>query len=83
MRFLITFVVNSFLRPSDVKNLRHRNIQIAENAQTYLRILPETSKTVNTPIVTMEDAVHIYREIVALNLKNKNNRNVEYSKRTN
>jgi hypothetical protein len=28
MRHLITFMVNTFLRPSDIKNLRHRHIEI-------------------------------------------------------
>ncbi len=64
MRYLITFMVSSFLRPSDMKNLRHRNVQIVENENTYLRIQPESSKTVNTPIVTMEDAVGIYRDLI-------------------
>lgn len=70
MRFLITFMVNTFLRPSDMKNLRHRNVQIVENEQRYLRIQPETSKTVNTPIVTMESAVDIYKDILEFHKKN-------------
>ena len=71
MRFLITFVVNSFLRPSDVKNLKNKSIQIVEKAdQRYLRIQPESSKTINTPIVTMEDAIGIYRDLLALHKTN-------------
>ena len=46
MRLLITFMVNSFLRPSDVKNLKHRNIQVIEKEHKYLRIQTEESKTV-------------------------------------
>ena len=72
MRFLITFMVNSFLRPSDVKSLRHRNVQIVNKEQKYLRIQPETSKTVNTPIVTMEDAVGIYKDLLSFHKKNGN-----------
>lgn len=40
-RFLVTFMVNTFLRPSDLKNLRHRNIEIIRNEHTYLRIQPD------------------------------------------
>jgi integrase len=64
MRFLITFMVNSFLRPSDVKNLKHRNIQIVEKEHKYLRIQTDESKTVNTPIVTMENCVGIYKDLL-------------------
>ena len=66
MDLLITFLVNTFLRPSDIKNLRHRNVQIVSGTQKYLRILTDQSKTVNTPVVSMEAAVGIYRDIVAL-----------------
>ena len=64
IRFLTTFLVNSFLRPGDIKHLRHRHINIVENQNTYLRIQPETSKTVNSPIVTMEDCVEIYKDLI-------------------
>jgi len=64
MRFLVTFMVNTFLRPSDIKNLRHRNIQVVNDKNTYLRIQTDTSKTINSPIVSMQDAVGIYKDLV-------------------
>ena len=64
MRFLVTFMVNTFLRPSDVKNLRHRNIQVIDDKNTYIRIQTDSSKTVNSPIVSMQDAVGIYNDLV-------------------
>jgi hypothetical protein len=64
MRLLITFMVNSFLRPSDIKNLKHRNIQVIEKEHKYLRIQTEESKTINTPIVTMEYCVGIYKDLI-------------------
>ena len=64
LRHLITFMVNTFVRPSDVKHLRHRNIQIVEKGNRYLRISPESSKAANSPIVTMEDAVGIYKDLI-------------------
>jgi len=70
MRLLITFMVNTFLRPSDIKNLKHRNIQIVDREHKYLRIQTDTSKTVNTPIVSMEDGVGIYRDLLEFHKKN-------------
>jgi len=64
MRFLVTFMVNTFLRPSDIKQLRHRNVQILSDKNTYLRIQTDSSKTINTPIVSMQDAVGIYNDLI-------------------
>jgi len=69
MRLLVTFMVNTFLRPSDIKDLHHRNIQIIDDENTYLRIQTDTSKTVNSPIVSMQDAVGIYKDIVTFQEK--------------
>lgn len=72
MRYLITFMVNSFLRPNDLKFLKHRNIQIVSNDSTYLRIQTDQSKTVNTPVVTMQAAVGIYKDLVKFHQKEGN-----------
>ena len=65
LRHLITFLVNSFLRPSDIKLLRHRNVEVVHKEQHYLRIQTEQSKTINSPVVTMESAVGIYKDLLA------------------
>jgi hypothetical protein len=64
MVHVIWFMTASFLRPSDMKMLRHRNIQIVKNPALYLRITTDTSKTVNRPVVTMENAVSIYEALI-------------------
>ena len=65
MRFLITFMVNTFLRPNDIKLLRHRNIQVVKDGSyTFLSIHTEKSKTVNTPVVSMEYGVGIYKDLL-------------------
>ena len=74
MRLLITFMVNSFLRPGDIKNLKHRNIQVIEKEHKYLRIQTDQSKTVNTPIVTMENCVGIYKDLIEF--QKENNRSI-------
>jgi len=66
MRILITFMVNTFLRPSDIKYLRHRNIEVVKSDNTYLRITTERAKTKNTPVVTMQFAVGIYKDLCAM-----------------
>jgi len=75
MRLLITFMVNSFLRPSDIKNLKHRNIQVIDKEHKYLRIQTDDSKTVNTPIVTMENCVGVYKDLIEH--QKENNRPVD------
>lgn len=67
LRFCITFMVNSFLRPCDIRNLRHRHIAIVRTPTTrYLRITTETSKTTLAPVVTMPVAVEIYERLSKL-----------------
>jgi hypothetical protein len=58
-------MVNSFIRPSDVKNLCHKHITVVRGANTYLRLnLPE-SKRHDKPIVTMPAAVTVYERLRA------------------
>ena len=64
MTRLIGFMVNSFIRPSDLKFLQHKHIEIIETNYRYLRLsLPETKKH-DQPIVTMTACVGIYRRIL-------------------
>jgi len=64
MYLLILFMVNTFLRPSDIKNLKNRNIQSVKGEHTYLRIQTDSSKTTNNAVVSMEAAVGIYKDIL-------------------
>jgi len=70
LRLMITFMVNTFLRPSDLKELKHRNVQIVHGDHDFLRILPESSKTENTPIISMAVAIKIYRDIIEFQKNN-------------
>ena len=67
---LIVFMSNSFVRPTDIKVLKHRHVEIVRGDNTYLRLsLPPTKKH-DKPIVTMKWAVVVYerlREAHALN----------------
>jgi len=57
-------MVNSFVRPVDIKLIQHQHIQIVRGDNTYLRIsLPETKKH-TTKIVTLSAAVNIYESLL-------------------
>lgn len=60
---VISFMVNSFIRPSDLKTLKHRHIEVIRGQHNYLRLtLPET-KAHDAPIVTLRPAVRLYERI--------------------
>lgn len=78
MRLLITFMMNTFIRPNDLKTLRHRNIQVSSSKQSdgkmvrFLKVFYEVSKTrKNAPTISMTDAVGIYKDLVKFHKNNK------------
>lgn len=63
LAWLIRFMVNGFVRPSDIKNLKHKHITVVRNQYIYLRMnLPE-SKRHDKPIVTLQSAVGVYEKL--------------------
>ncbi len=63
MAWAIVFMVNSFIRPSDLKTLKHKHVEVVRGQNTYLRLtLPETKKH-DKPIVTLQPAVRVYAQI--------------------
>lgn len=64
---LVLFMVNSYIRPTDIKNLQHRHVEILRNDHTYLRLNLPKSKKHDMPIVTMPKAVEIYERLTAYN----------------
>jgi hypothetical protein len=66
----IGFMVNSFIRPSDLKTLKHRHVEVVKGKNTYLRLnLPET-KSHSMPIVTLQPAVRIYEQLAKYHAEN-------------
>lgn len=59
---VITFMVNSFIRPTDLKIMRHKHVSVInEGGRHFLRLnLPKT-KGHDTPIVTMQKAIEVYQ----------------------
>lgn len=65
MKWLIRFMVNSFIRPVDIKLIQHKHIEIITGSSTYLRLnLPETKRHTGQ-VVTMRAANAIYQSIQA------------------
>ncbi len=60
---LVVFMVNSFLRPTDIKNLQHKHVEIVRGEHTYLRLSLPTSKKHDAPVVTMRLAVKVYERL--------------------
>jgi hypothetical protein len=63
MRWLIRFMVNSFIRPVDIKLIQHKHIEIITGPSTYLRLnLPETKRHTGQ-VVTMRAANSVYQSL--------------------
>jgi hypothetical protein len=63
--WLIRFMVNAFIRPSDIKTLQHRHITVVRGTHCYLRLnLPETKRH-DRPMVTLQAAVPVYERLLA------------------
>jgi site-specific recombinase XerD len=61
--WLIGFMVNSFVRPVDIKLIQHQHVEIIRGKYIYLRLtLPETKKH-RSQIVTLYPAVRIYEKL--------------------
>jgi hypothetical protein len=64
---LIVFMVNSFIRPTDIKTMQHKHVEIVHNDNSYLRLSLPISKKHDKPIVTMRMAIEVYERLTAYN----------------
>ena len=65
LRWFVAFSVNTFMRPSDIKQLRHRHIEVVKDKnREFLRITTDFSKTSYSPIISMPSAVHTYARLL-------------------
>lgn len=63
LAWVVSFMVNSFVRPSDIKLLQHKHVTVVRGEQLYLRLnLPETKRH-DKPIVTLRPAVRVYEAL--------------------
>ena len=62
----IIFATNVFVRPSDLKLLQHKHVEVVKEARAkYLLITPPKSKTVQRESASMEVAVVVYERLRA------------------
>ena len=60
MAWVIRFMVNSFVRPGDLRQLKHKHVQVCRGEHLYLRLtLPETKRH-DATMVTLRPAVQVY-----------------------
>ena len=60
----IIFHVNVFIRPSDIKLLKHKHIKVVKEKTTkYLSIIPPKSKTTTRESLSMQVAVVVYERL--------------------
>lgn len=60
MFWAIRFMVNSFVRPGDLRELKHKHVTVVRGENVYLRMkLPQTKKH-DKPMVSMRPAVQVY-----------------------
>jgi integrase len=70
IRNFILFIVNTFMRPSDVKLLKNKHVELVEKGRdSFLRINTPFSKTINSPIISMLAGAGIYTDIIDYQLK--------------
>jgi hypothetical protein len=67
---LIVFMVNSYIRPTDIKNMQHQHVDVIKNDERqYLRLRLPPSKGHSYPITTMPWAVRVYERICERRIK--------------
>lgn len=73
LKLLIQFMVNTFIRPSDLRNLKFEHIQIKANPkaqqkrdQKFLLLKHPKSKVHDTEVVSMPRAVFVYETLLEL-----------------
>lgn len=65
LAWVIRFMVNSFVRPGDLRQLKHKHVQVVRGDSVYLRMnLPQTKRH-DAPMVTLRPAVQVYESALA------------------
>ncbi len=65
MNWLIRFMVYTFVRPGDIRQIKNRHIEIIQGKHNYLRLnLPEVKRH-NAATVSLPPAVNVYKSLLA------------------
>jgi integrase len=65
MAWAIRFMVNSFIRPGDLRQLKHKHVQVVRGSSVYLRMTLPQTKRHDAPMVTLRPAVQVYEAVLA------------------
>src|ERR1039458_5765157 len=57
-------MTNSFIRPTDIKVLQHKHVQVVRGNSTFLRMTYPPTKGHGSPVVTMPEAVKVYDRLL-------------------
>jgi len=60
MAWVIRFMVNSFVRPGDLRELKHKHVTVVRGESVYLRLKMPKTKKHDKPMVTLRPAVQVY-----------------------
>jgi len=60
---LILFMTNTFIRPTDIRVIKHKHIAIVKSEQVYLRLSHPITKGHSNPIVSLPSGIEIYESI--------------------
>ena len=70
MKYLIQFCVNSFIRPSDLRVIKHKHITVKEDGKdSWIVLSHPATKTNSNEVQCMPATVGIYRQLCDLRLK--------------
>ena len=70
MKYLIQFCVNSFIRPSDLRVIKHKHIKInGTGKDSWITLTHPATKTNANEVQAMPATVGIYRQLCELRLK--------------
>lgn len=64
MALAIRFMVNSFVRPGDMRQLNHKHVQVVRGASVYLRMNLPQIKRHDATMVTLRPAVSVYEALL-------------------
>jgi integrase len=65
MVWAIRFMVNSFIRPGDLRQLKHKHVQICRGEHLYLKLNAPETKRHDGCMVTLRPAVHVYEKALS------------------
>jgi integrase len=85
LKHLISFMVNSFLRPTDLRVIRHQHVTVKDRPeeksplyQHFLLLSHPATKTTGTEVVTMPAAYRYYQRLRAAQVKRGYGKDEDY-----